>query len=147
MSRPAKLIRPEWDASSPVSWPINVVLPAPLGPMMACSSPGGIASVTSSEAMTPPKRLVSPSIASSGSGMARPQQADDAAACEQHDQQQQRTEDNLPVLGDAGERLLQNKQHDCADQRAEGRTHAAQHHHHDQVARACPMHHCGADEI
>ena len=39
MSRPSKRMRPASGAISPASWPISVVLPAPLGPMMACSSP------------------------------------------------------------------------------------------------------------
>src|SRR5436189_1933143 len=103
MSSPPKRIRPDCDESSPVNCPISVVLPAPFGPMMACSSPCGTASMTSSEAITPPKRLVSPSIASSGSDMARSQHAVDAAAREQHDQQQHGSEDDLPILGDAGE--------------------------------------------
>src|SRR2546423_15298 len=66
-------MRPACGASSPVSCPISVVLPAPFGPMMAWSSPSGTARLISSEAVTPPKRLVIPLIASSGSGIARPQ--------------------------------------------------------------------------
>src|SRR5712671_3313780 len=132
MSCPPNRMRPAWELSSPVSCPISVVLPAPFGPMMACNSPGGIASVISSEATIPPKRLVSPSIASNGSGMARLQHAVDTAARIKHDEQQQGSEDDLPIFGDAGERLFQQEQRDGADQRAERRTHAAEHDHHDQ---------------
>ena len=74
MSRPSKRMRPASGAISPVSWPISVVLPAPFGPMMACSSPRGTSSAMSSEATTPPKRLLRPSICSSGSGTAQPRQ-------------------------------------------------------------------------
>src|SRR5215212_1237114 len=117
MSRPAKRIRPACGESSPVSCPISVVLPAPFGPMMACNSPSDTVRLTSSDAATPPKRLVSPSIASSGSGMAQPQHAVDAAARVKNDQQKQRPNDDLRVFGDAGERLFEHQQRDRADQR------------------------------
>src|SRR3954447_25791433 len=101
MSRPSKRITPASGAISPVSCPISVLLPAPFGPMIACNSPGGIASEMPSEATTPPKRLVSPSIASSASATAHAlQQAVNAAAREQHYQQEQRPEHALPILRD-----------------------------------------------
>src|SRR6266540_707411 len=99
MSCPSKRMRPSSGAISPASWPISVVLPAPFGPITACSSPRLIASMMASEAMTPPKRLVSPSICSSASATAHAfQQAVHAAAREQHDQQEQRAEHDLPIL-------------------------------------------------
>src|SRR5215216_2639675 len=133
MSWPSNRMRPELGASSPVSWPISVVLPAPFGPMIACSSPRGTSSEIWSEATTPPKRFVSPSICSNGSATAslHPvgrremrerqglEQAVDAAARKQHHQQQQWTENDLPILGDAGQRLLQHEQRDRPDQRTE----------------------------
>src|SRR5262245_10794814 len=101
MSRPSKRTAPESGAISPVSCPINVLLPAPFGPMMACSSPGGMASEMPSEARTPPKRLVRLSIASSASATARTlQETVDAAARKQHDQEEQRPEYDLPVFRD-----------------------------------------------
>src|SRR5437764_3253069 len=118
MSRPAKRMRPACGVSSPVSCPISVVLPAPFGPIMACNSPSRTARLTSSEAVMPPKRLVSPSMASSGSGMTQPQHAVDAATRVQHDKKQQRPDDDLRVFGDAGERLFEHEQRDRADQRA-----------------------------
>ena len=39
MSRPSKTMLPASGASSPESWLMSVVLPAPLGPMTACISP------------------------------------------------------------------------------------------------------------
>src|SRR5262245_58832222 len=102
MSWPAKWIRPASGATSPVNWPISVVLPAPFGPMMACSSPAGTARSMPSEAVTPPKRLVRPSMANSASVTAQAlQETVDAAAREQHDQEEQRAKHDLPVLGGA----------------------------------------------
>src|SRR5687767_694055 len=99
MSSPANATAPESGAISPVSWPIRVVLPAPFGPMIACNSPAGTDSVMASEASTPPKRLVMPSMARSVSATADfLQQAVDAAAREQHDQQQHGSEDQRPVF-------------------------------------------------
>src|SRR6185369_17868290 len=101
MSRPSKRTAPESGAISPVSCPISVLLPAPFGPMMACSSPGGMASEMLSEATTPPKRLVSSSIARSASATARAlQETIDAAAREQHHKQEQWPEHDLPILRD-----------------------------------------------
>src|SRR5262249_61376779 len=69
--------------------------------MTACSSPVGIASVISSEATTPPKRLVRPSIASSASVTARSfQEPIDAAARKQHHQEKQRPEHDRPIFRD-----------------------------------------------
>ena len=48
-----------------------------------------------------------------------PQQAVDAASREQHHQQQQRPEYDLPIFGDAGQHLLQHQQRHRAEQRAE----------------------------
>src|SRR5262249_37349772 len=104
-------------AISPASWPISVVLPAPFGPMMACSSPFGTQSEMESEAMTPPKRLVSSSISSSASATARSrQQAVDAAACEQHDQQEQGSQHDLPKSGHANRRIPEHGKRHRPDQ-------------------------------
>src|SRR5436309_10699962 len=101
MSRPSKRIAPVSSAISPVSCPISVLLPAPFGPMMACSSPGAIASEMPSDATTPPKRLVRLSIASSASATARAlQKTVDAATREQHHQEEQRPEHDLPTFRD-----------------------------------------------
>src|SRR5262245_6646121 len=136
MSRPSKWMRPVSGTISPASWPMSVVLPAPFGPMMACNSPGATSRPTLSDATTPPKRLVRPSILSSASTTARPrQQAVDTATRVKHDKQHHRPKNELPVFlrgGDflAGEdvrdeadqmrqRLLQHQKRDRADHRAE----------------------------
>src|SRR5262245_63667980 len=99
-------MRPASGAISPASWPSNVVLPAPFGPMMACNSPLCTPSEIASDAMTPPNRLVRPSISSSVSTRVSVtthprQQTVDATTREQHDQQEQRAEHDLPVFGHA----------------------------------------------
>src|SRR6187397_3107120 len=60
MSAPLKTMRPESMGSTPEICATRVVLPAPLGPISACTSPFAISRVTSSVATTPPKRLVTP---------------------------------------------------------------------------------------
>src|SRR5438309_5161633 len=99
MSRPASLIVPECGVSCPMSWLINVVLPEPFGPMIACNSPFATSSETWSVATMPPNRRTSFSTRSKGSAIAQPpQQAVDAATPEQHDQEQQRTQDQRPIF-------------------------------------------------
>src|SRR3954454_2157810 len=120
MSWPAKWIAPEFGASCPVSWLISVVLPAPLGPMMACNSPGMTSSDRLSVATRPPNRRTRRSTRSSGSATGDPpQDAHDAAARKQHDQQQQRTHDQRPVFGELGQKLFQQQEDDGADDGAE----------------------------
>src|SRR5712671_3226757 len=147
MSWRSNQTRPASGASSPPSWAISVLFPAPLGPMMACSSPGATSSIMSSEAITPPKRLVRPSTRRSGSATAHSRQnAIDPAARIQHDQQDHRAEDDRPIFGEARQPLLEHQKRDRADHRADHRAHAAQHRHHDEIARARPMHDGGTDE-
>src|SRR5204862_642651 len=139
MSWPAKWIAPEFGVNCPVSWLISVVLPAPLGPMMACSSPGATSSDRLSDARMPPNRRTRFSTRSKGSTRESatahpPEQAHDAAAREQYDQQQQRAHDQRPVLRELRQQFFQQQIDDGADDRAEQRAHAAQDHHHHQVA-------------
>ena len=53
-STPSSSTRPPSGRSSPLNWPISVVLPAPLGPITACSSPGRTSSDRSSVTVRPP---------------------------------------------------------------------------------------------
>src|SRR5947209_19792921 len=116
MSRPWKRRRPASGVISPASWPIKVVFPAPFGPMTACSSPSGIASEIASEAITPPKCFESSSICSSASATRSTRnETIDSAAREQHDQEEDGPENDLPVLDNGGEPLLQQQQRDGAD--------------------------------
>src|SRR5262245_17604563 len=102
------MIRPASGRISPASCPISVVLPAPLGPMMACSPPALTSSTMASEATTPPNRLVRPSILSNASATARaPQQPVDAAAAVQRDRKQHRSENEPLIFGDARQQLFE----------------------------------------
>src|SRR5580704_5621554 len=99
---------PEFGCTWPVSWLISVVLPAPLGPMMACNSPDATSSDRLSVAVMPPNRRTRFSTRNRGSATARPpQQSHDAAAPEQHDQQQQRAHDQPPIFGDLRQEFFQ----------------------------------------
>src|ERR1700681_4536028 len=110
--------------SCPVSWLISVVLPAPFGPMMACNSPFATSSETLSVATMPPNRRTSFATRSKGSATGKPpQNAGDAAAPEQHDQQQQRPHDQRPIFGHLRQEFLQHQISDGADHRAEQRPH------------------------
>src|SRR3954449_698854 len=108
MSRPASETLPEFGSNCPVSWLISVVLPAPFGPMMACSSPCATSSERLSVASTPPNRRTRLSTRSKGSATVQPpEQSDDAAAPEQHDQEQQRAHDQRPIFGDLRQGFLE----------------------------------------
>src|SRR5579863_481157 len=113
-------------AISPVNCPISVVFPAPFGPISACSSPRGSANEIASEATTPPKRLLKVSISRSASataGSAAEQSIDAAVDVDRHDQEQ-RTENEVRIIGDMRQTLLQEQESHGADQRAEHRMHA-----------------------
>src|SRR3989440_16097 len=145
-SSPANRIVPASGARSPESWPISVVLPAPLGPMIASVSPSATSRSTPSVATRPPKRLVRPRTASSGSAIARDragQQAPEAAARVEHDEDEQRTQDDLPVHRPRGEDVLEQEEDDGAEDGAVQRAHAAEDHHDHDVARAGPVHVAG----
>jgi len=55
-SRPSKRIVPCWGRYTPLMQLSKLVLPAPLGPMIAASSPGATEKPTPCSAVTPPKR-------------------------------------------------------------------------------------------
>src|SRR5829696_1937997 len=125
---------PEFGINCPVNWLISVVLPAPLGPMMACSSPLATSSDRLSVALMPPKLRTRFSTRSKGSPEESakesttakpPEHAHDAAAREQHDQQQQRAHDQRPVFRELRQNFFQQQQHDGAQHGAEQRPHAA----------------------
>src|SRR5215467_12302920 len=94
----------------PVNWAIRVVLPAPLGPISACTSPRLIFNDTLSVATTPPNRLCKATVRSSASAMAHTplaKQTVNAAARVEHDQDQQHTKEHGPVLGELAQQLFQ----------------------------------------
>src|SRR4029079_15759121 len=99
-SSPANTMRPASGASSPEIWLISVVLPAPFGPITACSSPGITSSVTSSVTRRPPKFFERFSMRSTASATDHPPQprgeTEQSARREYRDQHEQRPEDHLP---------------------------------------------------
>src|SRR5262249_2713330 len=62
ISSPLRRIRPEVGRSTPVTQLKNVLLPAPLGPMIARTCPRGTEMLTALTAVSPPKRIVRPSV-------------------------------------------------------------------------------------
>src|ERR1700738_3101539 len=141
-SSPPNTILPPSGPSSPEIWLISVVLPAPFGPITACSSPGRTSSVTSSVTRSPPKFLVSPSMRSTGSATdhspQRGHEPDQPAGREHRNQHQQRPEDHLPVFGDAREPFLGQEKCGRAEDRAVERAHTAEDHDDEKVTRALP---------
>src|SRR6202795_3700867 len=104
---------PEFGSSCPVSWLISVVLPAPFGPMIACSSPRATSSDRLSVATIPPNRRTRFSTRSNASATPQPpEQPDDATAPEQHDQQQKRAHDERPIFRHLRQKLFQQQIHD-----------------------------------
>src|SRR5215469_6317613 len=134
--------------TSPLNCPIKVDLPAPFGPIIACSSPAGSTREIPSAATTPPNRLVRPSISSSTSAIATSRhQSVDAAVHRDRHAEQQGPEYQIRIFCKPGEPLLKNQKGNCADQGPEHCLHAAQHDHDDEIARARPMHHGRTDEV
>src|SRR5437660_2573862 len=88
MSAPLKRMRPLSVASTPEICPMSVVLPAPFGPMRACTSPRTTSSVTSSVATTPPKRLDTPRSSSIASFLLFAKEAGDTLRRKHDDGQQ-----------------------------------------------------------
>src|SRR5258706_16101901 len=69
ISTPASLMLPALGLSSPERRLISVVLPAPLGPITACTSPGASARSTWLTAARPPKKRQRPVATRSGSAI------------------------------------------------------------------------------
>src|SRR5712675_2706690 len=135
-SSPAKRMRPASGRRWPASCAMSVVLPAPFGPMIACVSPSATVRLTPSVARRAPKLLYR-SVTSSIGFL---EDASQAAPEEDHRQDQQRPEDDLPVLGEALQGLLEHEQCEGAEQRAGDALHAAEDHHEHQVAGLQPAH-------
>src|SRR5260370_6436159 len=146
MSRPAKLIVPASTLRSPASCERSVVLPAPFGPMIAWVSPLTTSRSTRSVARSPPKLLLSPRTARNSSAIAgrlAGQEAEEPAFREEHDQDEEGPEDDLPVLGQSGQHVPEEQEHDRAHDRPVKRPHPPEDHHEHDLARAGPVHEVG----
>src|SRR5437879_3116226 len=115
----------------------NVDLPAPFGPMSARISPRGRSKLTSSTARTPPKALRMPATRSSaGSATAALREdPEEAAGKRQHERDQDRAEDELPVLGVPGRRRVEDRVDRGAEWTSRDRLHAAEEHHDERLHR------------
>src|SRR5574343_496327 len=105
-SRPAKWTLPESGCNAPETWCMKVVLPAPLGPISACTSPALTLKLTAFSASTAAKRRESWRTSSSGSAMALPEQGGDPLGGEEDDGKQEQADDDHHQQG-AGLRPLQ----------------------------------------
>src|SRR5262249_38240759 len=133
-------------------WLIRVVFPAPFGPITACSSPGSISSVTPSVTTSPPKFFCT-SLISSTASVTAPPSSDGAGKAEKspgqkhNNEPKQRTEDSLPLFGDAAPYFFDEKIARSADDRAIQAANPAEQNHDDQFARTLPRHIRRADEL
>src|ERR1700758_3431840 len=101
---------------------MRVDLPAPFGPIIACSSPAGSTSEISSAATTPPNRLDRPSISRRTSATAPPRdQAIDVTMYRDRHDKQQGTKDQIGIIRKPRKPLLQDQKGERADQRPEHR--------------------------
>src|SRR5918996_2105290 len=147
-SRPRNRMLPASGTSSPAICASSVVLPAPFGPIWAWISCGWTVSETPSVARSAPNDLVRPCTSRSGSVMTRRSrdEADQAAAREQHDAQEDQAQDQLPALGDPADDGLQQDEQGSAGERPEQPADAAQNHEDHDLAGLMPGQHRRTDE-
>src|SRR5512145_110666 len=148
ISCPLKRTRPRLGRISPERRLRNVVLPAPLGPMMACVSPRRNPSDTPFTAASAPNDFDSPSVSSRNSVIAggsarddrrfaaavlvrRPpsescHQASDPIGQEQNDANDEKPDHQQPVFGERRKVVLEQDEDERADDRPVERAHAAQ---------------------
>src|SRR6185295_10709043 len=142
-SSPAKRMRPASGRRLPASWLMKVVLPAPFGPMMAWVSPSRTARSMPSVARRAPKAFTSWRTSSIGSS----QHAGEAALEENDGDDEQRAEDDRPILRIALQQLLEEEEGECAEPRPGGAGDAAEDHHEHQVAGLDPAHQSRRDVV
>src|SRR5256714_5747244 len=106
MSSAAKRMRPASGRRLPASWAMKVVLPAPFGPMTAWVSPSTTSKSMPSDARSAPKFLWR--FRTSSIGFVEDPR--EAAPEEDHRENEQRPQDDLPVLGPAFQDLLDQDQ-------------------------------------
>src|SRR6267142_4084320 len=140
MSSPAKRTVPASGRSSPASWAMSVVFPAPFGPMMACVSPCRTSRSMPSLARSAPKLFASPRTSSRFLFIFRKEQSGKTSPEEQHREHEQRSENELPMLGPARQQILEDEQRERAEHRTGEASYAAEDHHEHQLARARPVH-------
>src|SRR4051812_12799593 len=147
MSRPSSSTAP----ASGCRWPVirlkNVVLPAPLGPMMAAIWPATTVRLTPPTARKPSKdfRMSRTSSTARPPDPAADQLERTRQTAREHEQQhdQDRAEHERPVLRVRGDLLVQENEDEGADGRAVEAPHAAQERHDQDLGRLRPVREVG----
>src|SRR5256885_8614366 len=116
--RPSRRICPEVAGNSPDSRLRNVDLPAPFGPITACTSAGANDSDTPSTAARAPKRRESCLVSSTASAMRFSEEPGDAAGKEDHHRDHECPDQRIPVRRD----LLAVSLEEGKEQRADHRS-------------------------
>src|SRR5262245_33529021 len=129
-------------------WPVirlkSVVLPAPLGPMMAPMLPRGASRLTPPTATKPSKALTRSRTSSTAcppedSPRERADGAGDAAGEAEQEHDQDGAQHERPVLGVRDDLLVQENQDERADARADEGAHAAEQGHDQHLGRLRPV--------
>src|SRR5215472_9164362 len=127
MSSPLYRMLPRDERRSPESRLISVVLPAPLGPSTAWSLPRWSSIATLATAIRPPKRRDRSVVARIASlilglpdrrALETAPDAGEATRQEDHQRDDRRTQQQLPMRRDVGVDLLQRDKREGADDRA-----------------------------
>src|SRR6266498_2249762 len=135
-------------------WPVmrlkRVVLPAPLGPMMALIDPRGTVKLTPLTAWKPSKLLRSPVTSSTRRPSPHPlpeghERPRDAPGEDEEEHHEDGAENERPVLGVGDDLLVEPDQHDRAEGGAEERAHAAQEGHDQDLGGFGPVGEVGED--
>src|SRR5713226_8599879 len=145
-SSPLKRTWPELARSSPESRLRKVDLPAPLGPITACTSPRWNASETESTAASAPKRRDKSEVSSNVSATRASQKAGQAARQEEHDRDHEGADDRVPVRGDLLAVVLEEAEQESAQHRPVERASSSQQHRHQEQPRHSPAEVGGVDE-
>src|SRR6266852_7886248 len=128
----------------------SVVLPAPLGPMMALTEPRGTEKLTPPTAWKPSKLLRSSRTSSTGrpSGEATPETkggARDPAGKDEEEHDEDGAENEGPVLRVRDDLLVEPEEHEGSEGRAEEGAHAPQEGHDQHLGGLGPVGEIGED--
>src|SRR6266404_7701666 len=143
-SRSLNTTRPSSGSRCPVIRLKSVVLPAPLGPMIALIDPRGTVNDTPPTAMKPPKFLESPRTSSTGGPPReavpeRDNRAGQSAREDEEEDDQDAAQDQRPVLGVGDDLLVEPDEGHRAHRRAVEGAHAAQQGHDQHLGRLGPV--------
>src|ERR1700720_2565022 len=147
MSAPLYVTEPLDAMRSPDKRLMSVVFPAPFGPSTACNFPRSRAIATSFTAASPPNRCVSPRAERIVSLIVGPadqcpleafRDARQPTGKKNHQQDNRRTEQELPVVGECLENLRERDEGERADDGTIEAPDPAQDQHQQHVARLMP---------